>query len=50
MMLDWLGEREAASRIHNAVSLVLKEGRVRTFDLGGDASTDELAEAIAGKI
>jgi len=34
MMLEWLGEREAASRIHRAVSVVLAERKIRTFDLG----------------
>jgi isocitrate dehydrogenase (NAD+) len=50
MMLDWLGEKEAASRIQNAVAAVLREGRVRTFDLGGDASTEDLAQAVAEKV
>lgn len=50
MMLDWLGEKDAASLIHSAVSLVLKEGKVRTFDLGGDAATEQMAEEIAGKL
>jgi isocitrate/isopropylmalate dehydrogenase len=50
MMIDWLGEEEAASRIHSAVSLVLKEGKVRTFDLGGEATTEQMAEAVAEKV
>ena len=50
MMLDWLGEKEAAFRIHKAVATVLKEGKVRTFDLGGGSSTEELAGEIAGKV
>jgi isopropylmalate/isohomocitrate dehydrogenase-like protein len=50
MMLDWLGEKKAASRIHNAVSTVLREGKVRTFDLGGNAATEEMAGEIAKKI
>jgi len=50
MMLDWLGEKEAASGIHKAVAEVLREGKVRTFDLGGDASTEELAAEIAKKV
>jgi isocitrate dehydrogenase (NAD+) len=50
MMLEWLSEKEAASRIHRAVSTVLREGKVRTFDLGGDSTTEEMAEEIAKKI
>lgn len=50
MMLEWLGEKEASSRIHKAVSKVLKEGKVRTFDIGGNATTEEMANEIASKI
>lgn len=54
---NWLGERhtdnvaiEAAVRIENAVAAVLKEGRVRTPDIGGSSSTTEVAQAIANAI
>ncbi|MFH1489384.1 MAG: isocitrate/isopropylmalate dehydrogenase family protein [Pseudomonadota bacterium] len=50
MMLDWLGERTAGALIRSAVARVLKEGRVRTFDLGGDASTEDMAKEIAKKV
>jgi isocitrate dehydrogenase (NAD+) len=50
MMLEWLGEKEAGSKIQKAVATVLKEGKIRTFDLGGDSNTEELAEEIAGKL
>ena len=49
MMLDWLGETEKAGRIQEAVAQVIAEGKVRTYDLGGNASTLEMAEAIAAK-
>jgi isocitrate/isopropylmalate dehydrogenase len=47
LMLQWLGETERAGRIERAVAEVLAEGKVRTYDLGGDASTLQMAEAIA---
>ena len=50
MMLEWLGEKQAASRINRAVSEVLLDGKVRTFDLGGSSTTEEMAQAIAQKI
>ncbi|RLI34960.1 hypothetical protein DRO53_02390 [Candidatus Bathyarchaeota archaeon] len=50
MMLDFLGEKEAAGKIENAVLEVLREGKVKTYDLGGSNTTSEMAEAIAGKI
>lgn len=47
MMLDWLGETEKASRIEQAVASVIREGAVRTYDMGGSNTTMEMAEAIA---
>jgi isocitrate dehydrogenase (NAD+) len=46
MMLRYIGEREAAQRIENALFRVLNEGKVRTKDIGGEAKTVEFAEAI----
>ncbi len=50
MMLDYLNEPQDANTIERAVNEVLKEGRVRTYDLGGSSSTQEMVEAIAGKV
>jgi 3-isopropylmalate dehydrogenase len=47
MMLDWLGETEKAQRLEDSVAAVIKEGAVRTYDMGGSASTLEMAEAIS---
>ena len=50
MMLDSLGEKQAAAKIENAVISVLKEGKVRTADLGGSATTSEIADAIVARV
>jgi len=50
MMLEWLGEAEAATILEAAVLKVLKEGRVRTPDLGGKNRTMEIAEAVAAAL
>jgi isopropylmalate/isohomocitrate dehydrogenase-like protein len=50
MMLDHLGEKEAAKKIEKAVTSVLSEGKVRTADLGGSATTIDMADAIAAKV
>jgi isocitrate/isopropylmalate dehydrogenase len=50
MMLDWLGEGDKAAQLEGAVAAVIAEGKVRTYDMGGDSSTLDLAEAIAGKL
>lgn len=46
MMLRYIGEFDAATKIDNAVVKVLKEGKKLTVDLGGSASTNEFAEEI----
>ena len=50
MMLDHIGEREAAARIRGALDQVLLEGAVRTRDLGGSASTTEFTDAICHRL
>lgn len=46
MMLNHIGEFEAALKIEKAVADVLKEGKNVTADLGGNANTVEFTEAI----
>ncbi len=50
MMLEQLGEQEAANKIEQAIIEVLKEGKVRTYDLGGKSSTSEVGDAVVEKI
>jgi isopropylmalate/isohomocitrate dehydrogenase-like protein len=50
MMLDYLGEKEAAKKIEAAVISVLSEGKVRTADLGGSSTTTQMTEAITSRI
>lgn len=50
MMLERLGEKEAADKIERAVSEVLEEGEIRTYDLGGDSATSEVGDAVAEMI
>ncbi len=46
MMLDYLGEKEAAERIRKAVAVVLEDKTATTPDLGGSGSTSTLVDAI----
>ncbi len=47
MMLEHLGENEAAEKIVKGVSNLIREGRVLTYDLGGTAKTSEVGDRIA---
>jgi isocitrate dehydrogenase (NAD+) len=49
-MLEAVGHGDAAGRILTAVEEVLTEGRVQPADLGGKATTLEMAQAIAAKL
>ncbi len=50
MMLEWLGETEKARKLERATAEVIKEAKVRTYDMGGQSKTLEVAEAIAAKL
>jgi tartrate dehydrogenase/decarboxylase/D-malate dehydrogenase len=47
MMLEHLGESEAAAAIVKAIEAVLAEQKLRTRDLGGPASTEDCGKAVA---
>jgi tartrate dehydrogenase/decarboxylase / D-malate dehydrogenase len=46
MLIEFLGETKAAERIESATEQILQEARVRTPDLGGRASTEDVGSAI----
>jgi 3-isopropylmalate dehydrogenase len=50
MMLEWLGETQKAQRLEEAVAEVIREGKVRTYDMGGSSKTLELAQEIGNKL
>ncbi|WP_025774414.1 isocitrate/isopropylmalate dehydrogenase family protein [Neomoorella thermoacetica] len=50
MMLEHLGEKEAAARIQRAILAVLAEGKYLTYDLGGSAGTSDMADAIVRRL
>lgn len=49
LMLRHLAEEAAADRIEAAVAATVEEGRVLTPDMGGTATTREVAETIAAR-
>lgn len=47
MLLDYMGELEAARHLRGAIEAAIVQDNVRTRDLGGRASTAEFARAVA---
>lgn len=50
LMLEHIGETEAARRLAVAVSAVIAEGKTVTYDMGGSAGTREMGDAIIQKM
>lgn len=50
LLLEFLGEQEAARLLMSAIEAVLANGQVRTPDLGGTATTRELSQAIQEQV
>ena len=50
LMLEYLGEQDEARKVEKALVDTIDEGKVVTSDLGGSASTMEMAEEVARKL
>jgi tartrate dehydrogenase/decarboxylase / D-malate dehydrogenase len=50
MMLRHLGASEAADAIESAIADVLAKSQVRTSDIGGNATTQDMGSAIAARV
>jgi 3-isopropylmalate dehydrogenase len=61
MMLDYISEKDMAKKIRNAVADVIREGKVKTYDMlkmsgkpdvvkKGAASTTQMADAVIAKL
>jgi isocitrate dehydrogenase (NAD+) len=61
LMLDWLKEADMATRLESAIARVIKEGKVRTYDMmrlpgsakaiaQGAATTVQMTDAVIGKL
>ena len=47
LMFDMLKENEMTARLESAIARVIAEGNVRTYDMDGNASTLDVAKAVA---
>ena len=50
LMLDWLEETERANALEQAIATVIAEGKVRTYDMGGNSSTLDMAQAVVERL
>ncbi len=50
LMLDYLKENDMAKRLETAISEVIREEKVRTYDMGGTNTSLEMAEAVVKKL
>jgi 3-isopropylmalate dehydrogenase len=50
LMLEWLGETDKAKALDGAIAEVIREGLVRTYDMGGASTTLEMGRAVAAKL
>lgn len=50
LMFDWLGETQHALAVESAVAAVINEGKVRTYDMGGTATSLDVAKAVAARL
>ncbi len=50
LLLENLGLRKSADKLENAVAKVIKEGKVKTYDMGGKSTTSDIGDAVAAKV
>jgi isocitrate dehydrogenase (NAD+) len=50
LMLHHIGEEDAAQRVYDATVAVIAEGKTVTYDLGGEAGTSDMADAIIARL
>ncbi len=50
LMLEYLKETDKATRLEKAISEVIREEKIRTYDMGGSNTSLEVAEAVAEKL
>ena len=50
LLIEQLGERDAANAIVGAIEANLLDGTVKTYDLGGSSRTTDVGDDIAGRV
>ena len=50
LMLDWMGETEKGTTLEGAIAAVIADGKTRTYDMGGNNSTIDMAKAVVERL
>ena len=50
LMFDYLNRTDIAALLQNSLNQVFIEGKIRTYDVGGNSSTSAFAKAVAEKL
>jgi 3-isopropylmalate dehydrogenase len=50
MMLDEIGQKQAAEQIVNSIQSVIKQGKVKTKDLGGKNTCSDMGDAVSSNL
>ncbi len=50
MMLDEIGQKKAAEQIVNSIQSVIKQGKVKTKDLGGKNTCSDMGDAVSSNL
>ena len=50
LMLDWLGETGRANALEQAIATVIAEGKTKTYDMGGNSSTLDMAQEVVERL
>jgi len=49
LMLDWLNEKEMAQKLETAIATVIREQKIKTYDMGGTNTSLEVAVEVTRK-
>ena len=50
LMLEWLGEMEMAIKLEKSIATVILEKKVKTYDMGGNNTSLEVAGEVSKRL
>ena len=49
LMFDWLDEKDLSQKLDDAIATVIREEKIKTYDMGGNNTSLEVAEEVVRK-